>query len=261
MFALDSDARRLSELAREGAWVKLGSPTGERTLRDFIREARPRYVFYMAGANEQEIIAGNEQAVIRQNVIAPLNALRYAESARALSFIYVTDTLDETGSARLFKCGEEALMRSDSETLSVAAVNVEGLIREGGLLSRMQQKARAGQKLTARAGEEKAFISCRSAAAALISMAQTRCEGRFTIKGEISCDMADVARAVTRMALSRAEAEIIEDPEPREESGLRETGLEYIFRRGDEKTDVPECVFNIPPQCPDQETCARILES
>ena len=110
VFVLDNNAMQLSMMAREGAWVKLGSPTGEIGIREFLRKARPSYVFYMAGIGDQDIINGNEQAIVRQNIMAPLNVLRYADAARASAFIYVTDTRDEVGSARMFACGEAAVL-------------------------------------------------------------------------------------------------------------------------------------------------------
>ena len=112
VFALDSDPKRLAEMARAGAWVKLGNPASERVLRDFLREAQARYVFYLSRVGDQDIIEGNEQAIVKLNVISPLNALRYASGVRAASFIYVTDTRGEEGGMRLFECAEAALCAS-----------------------------------------------------------------------------------------------------------------------------------------------------
>ena len=202
VFALDSDPDRLAEMARAGAWVKLGNPAGERVLRDFLREAQARYVFYLSGVDDQEIIEGNEQAVVKLNIISPLNALRYASGVRATSFIYVTDTRGEPGGMRLFECAEAALCANAPENTAAAAVSVQGLLDDGGTLARMYQRAALGRSLSVHEGEKASFISCRSAAAALIAMAQTRCEGRFTVKGGVECDMLQLSQAVTRECAS-----------------------------------------------------------
>ncbi|MBR5752368.1 MAG: NAD-binding protein [Clostridia bacterium] len=259
VFALDSDPVRLSGMARAGAWVRLGSTTGEKTLRDFLHTAKPRYVFYTACAGEQDIVAGNEAAVIRQNVLAPMAALRYGALSGATSFVYLGDTRDENGSGRLFACGEEALLRLSGEEISVSAVRVEGLMDEGGLLDRLRQKAQAGQRLSARQGEKKAFLSCRSAAGALISIAQTRCEGRLTLVGDIKADMGDLVRAVTRASLSRLEPVIDEEPSGAAEEELTETALPNVFRRPETHIPLPECITGLPPSCPDPDECAALL--
>ena len=259
VFALDSDPVRLSGMARAGAWVKLGSTTGEKTLRDFLRTAKPRYVFYTACAGDQDIVAGNEQAVIRQNVLAPMAALRYGALCGATSFVYLGDTRDENGSQRLFNCGEEALLRLSNEDISVSAVRVEGLMDEGGLLDRLRQRAQAGQRLSAVQGEKKAFLSCRSAAGALISIAETRCEGRLTLVGDIKADMGDLVKAVTQSALSHLEPVIEEKPDGALREELMETGLKNVFRRPETHMDLPECIAGLPPSCPEPEECAGLL--
>ncbi len=259
VFVLDNDAARLSLMAREGCWVKLGSPTGENGIREFLRKARPSYVFYMAGIGDQDIISGNEQAIVRQNIMAPLHALHYADAARASSFVYVTDTRDETGSARMFACGEEAVLSRQNEDMSIAAVSVSGLMDQGAYLSRAFARAKAGQKLSAREGETKAFISCRSAAAALIGIAQSRCRGRFTIKGALEIDLNLLQRAVLAMVGSRAEAEISESAAQTQECTLVESGLDYTFRRQVPAFTLPENFTQVPPSLPDAAQCSEIL--
>ena len=259
VFVLDNDAARLSMMAREGAWVKLGSPTGENGIREFLRRAKPSYVFYMAGIGDQDIISGNEQAIVRQNVLAPLHALRYADAARASSFVYVTDTRDETGSARMFACGEEAVLARQSEDMSIAAVSISGLLDQGAYLSRAIVRAKAGQKLSCREKETKAFISCRSAAAALIAIAKSRCRGRFTIKGALEVDLSLLLRAVLTYVGSRAEVEIEEPQKQPIGSELVESGLDYTFRRAETVFPLPECLAQTPPSLPDAPQCAELL--
>ena len=260
VFVLDNDALRLSEMAREGCWVKLGSPTGENGIRDFLRKAKPSYVFYMAGIGDQDIISGNEQAIVRQNVIAPLNVLRYADQARASSFVYVTDTRDEAGSARMFAAGEEAVLRQQNEDMSIAAVSIEGLLDNGAYLSRLFRRAEAGQKLSACEGETKAFISCRSAAAALLCIAKNRNRGRFTIASDLEADVPLLTKAVTRLSGSRAEAEITTEKEAREpRPQLSACDLDYTFRRNAAKVSLPDELTELPPLLPDAAQCAEIL--
>ena len=260
VFVLDNNAMNLGLMAREGAWVKLGSPTGETGIRDFLRKARPSYVFYMAGIGDQNIIDGNEQAIVRQNVMAPLNALRYADAARASAFVYVTDTRDEAGSGRLFACGEEALLARQGEDMSVAAVSISGLMDKGAYLSRLTARAEAGQKLSAREGEKKTFISCRSAAAALLGIAQSRGRGRFTIQGTLAVELSLLQSALARRVGSRAEDEILPAEEPASKAqALVESGLDYTFRRSEEPFPLPEEFVQTPPVLPDAAQCAVLL--
>ncbi|MBQ6646748.1 MAG: hypothetical protein IJM56_08730 [Clostridia bacterium] len=259
VFVLDNNAMQLSMMAREGAWVKLGSPTGEIGIREFLRKARPSYVFYMAGIGDQDIINGNEQAIVRQNIMAPLNVLRYADAARASAFIYVTDTRDEVGSARMFACGEAAVLAWQGEDMSIAAVSISGLMDHGAYLSRMMQRAKAAQKLSCREGETKAFISCRSAAAALIAIAKSRGRGRFTVKGTLAVDVALLQSAVTRMNNSHAECEVISAAESEEAAALVESGLDYTYRRNEVDYPVPESFLSTPPVLPDAAQCAQLL--
>ncbi|MBQ9408697.1 MAG: hypothetical protein IJU28_04815 [Clostridia bacterium] len=259
VFVLDNNAMQLSMMAREGAWVKLGSPTGEIGIREFLRKARPSYVFYMAGIGDQDIINGNEQAIVRQNIMAPLNVLRYADAARASAFIYVTDTRDEVGSARMFACGEAAVLAWQGEDMSIAAVSISGLMDHGAYLSRMMQRAKAAQKLSCHEGETKAFISCRSAAAALIAIAKSRGRGRFTIKGTLAVDVALLQSAVTRMNNSHAECEVISAAESEEAAALVESGLDYTYRRSEADYPVPESFLSTPPVLPDAAQCAQLF--
>ena len=250
---------RLSQMVREGTWVKLGSPTGETGIREFLRKARPSYVFYMAGIGDQNIISGNEQAIVRQNVMAPLHALRYAEAMHASAFVYVTDTRDERGSGRMYTCGEEAVLARQSEEMSVAAVRILGLMEPGGYLSRLVSRAEAGQKLSCQEGEKKAFISCRSAAAALLGIAQSRGRGRLTVKGSLEVDLPLLLNAVTSLTGSRAVPEVQPAEALTAESELIESGLEYTFRRTDAPYPLPEQFTQTPPVLPDSQQCARIL--
>ena len=260
VFVLDNNAANLSLMAREGAWVKLGSPTGETGIREFLRKARPSYVFYMAGIGDQNIIDGNEQAIVRQNVMAPLNALRYADAARASAFVYVTDMRDEPGSDRMFACGEEAVLARQGEEMSIAAVSISGLMDRGAYLNRMMARAEAGQRLVSCEGEKKAFISCRSAAAALLGVAQSRGRGRFTIKGTLEVDVSLLLRAAARRAGSRAETEILptEETKPKDHE-LVESGLDYTFRRSADPFAMPENFTQTPPVLPDAAQCAALL--
>ncbi len=259
VFVLDNDAVRLSQMAREGAWCKLGSPTGEKGIREFLRKARPSYVFYMAGIGDQDIISGNEQAIVRQNVIAPLNALRYADDMHASSFIYVTDTRNEKGSERMFVTGEAAMLARQSEDMSVACVSIEGLLDQTGPLSRIVARAKSGQKLSVCENETASFISCRSAAAALLGIAKSRCRGSFCVKGSLRADMPLLLKAIQTMVGSRAEIEVGEKSDLPAAEEISESGLDYTFRRKPAETEVPECFAQTPPSLPEAGECARLL--
>ncbi len=262
VFALDSDPVRLGEMARAGAWVKLGSTTGEKTVREFLRRARPDYVFYMATAGQQELVAGNEQALVLRNVISPLWALRYVSTRRACAFVYLSEICDEPGAMSLFQSGEEALLSAEglSSDVSVAAVSVTGLMHGGGSLERMRTRAQTGQRLSTREGEEAAFISCRSAAFALMNIAQTQSQGRFTVMGELKVDLSLVARALTRQCASRLEPAVEPAGETEKESELEPTGLKYVYRRKGAPCFLPPCVTASSPSCPESEDCAKMLK-
>lgn len=261
VFCLDSDPIRLGEMARAGAWVKLGSPSGEKTLRDFLRFARPSYVFYLAGVGEQGIIEGNEQAVIRLNVLSPLNALRCSASC-AESFVYVTDIRDEDGSSRLFTAGEAAVLRPTDDAIAVSAVSISGLLDENGPLARMVARAGSGKPLSAVAGSRKAFISCRSAAAALIAMARNRFSGSFLLRGGVSTDLTELAGTVLKVSGSRAEL-LTEEPSRTDRDPdilLQTTSLDYVFRKEEADIELPPEIITVPPVCPSEEVCAELLK-
>lgn len=258
VFCLDSDPNRLGEMARAGAWCRLGSPSGEKTLRDFLRQARPSYVFYMAGVSEQSVVEGNEQAVVRMNVISPLNALRF--SPRASAFVYVTDTRDEEGSARLFAAGEAAVLSRAAEGPAVSVVAVNGLLDSNGPLSRMLARAHSGKALCVHKGLRKAFISCRSAASALIAMAQCGCEGCFTVQGTVTTDLYDLAETVIQLTGDRAGVETAETEEAEISPNPPEpTLLSYVFSREKPVITLPPEIPDDHPACPEAEICAALL--
>ena len=89
-------------------------------------------------------------------------------------------------------------------------------------------------------------------------MAQTRCEGRFTVKGGVECDMLQLSQAVTRECASRAETEVTKEA-PEAAETLTETGLEFVYRRADSEYSVPEIFTQVPLACPETEICAGIL--
>lgn len=260
VFALSDCPAELKRLSQAGAWAKLGDPVNEKCVREFLEMTKPAYVFYMAGLDEKELIPGNEETILKMNAVAPVTALRIASGLNAKAFVMVSGEKDPADTESLFACGESALFEVKNGGTSVIAVSMEGLLTEGGTISELTRRAAMGKGISFKKGERRAFLSCRNAARALLSMLQTGCEGRFTLKGVNEVEMEGLLGAIKALAGSHAEIEAEDEAKDAGEGCLHETGLECVYRREQAYMAVPACIMEEPSRCPDAAACAAILK-